>query len=371
MIKVYSILIMLVICMPAFTGTTHRSAAPGAEMKAFNPDISVVVDAQFFVSNEEEHKNFFYLDEVEMVFQSFVYPGVFGNVVLGMHEHDGHFDLDLEETYLSFYELPLGLNAHIGRKLIEFGRLNPIHKHHWYFTSFPLVYEELFGDHSWHADGIEVSTLIPNPLHKYIKLTLGAWAGEDDHDHSHDSRNGHDHHHGELDLHGDFFTGRLSANLFHSQSGDLLAGISGAIDSYSETKLYGFDLTYKHRWPYTHRRFRLQNELFKADTHDEEALGFYSLAQLSLDAYWDVGLRYDWTEILNDHDHHRELTNRNEHHDDDNEWALSAYFTYHFNEMMYLRPEYRFMKDHDGHSSNTLSLQLVWGFGPHAHRIED
>lgn len=357
----FIILVIVLLYHPVISATVHRSAAPGSEMSVMNPDISVVIETQLLMTDDDhiENKNSIQIEHIELVFQAYVYPGVFGNVVLSLHEHGDHWDLEAEEVYLSFLTLPLGLSADVGRKLINFGRLNPVHKHHWFFNSPPLAFENLFGDHGWGDNGIEVSKIIPNPLNMYANLTLGWWRGEDhDHHHEDDERNGHHHHdHGVLDFHDHVFTSRLSTNLFHSRTADVLAGFSYATDSHQDTQLFGFDLTYKYRWPMTFRRLRWQNELFKVESKESDPLGFYSLAHLSLNPYWDFGFRYDWTELYED--------------EDDVDWAVTAYLTYHFNEMMYLRPEYRYLRDHDGHSSNTLLVQLVWGFGPHAHRIED
>ena len=353
----------LLACPAAYSQEVHRAAAPGAAMKALIPDISAIVNTHAVFSEDKSihGRDRLSIREIELAIQSYVYPGVFGDIILNLHPENGHWDVDVEEAYLAFYELPWGLQADVGRKYVEFGRLNPVHEHHWFFTSFPLAFENIFGDHNWFDDGVQMSKLVPNPWDRYVKLTFGLWSGEGV---SFDAHNDGHAHNGGADIHEDeggssrsVYTGRVSANLFHDRTRDVLAGFSLARDSSGDNTIYGFDLTYKSRRPYTQRRFRWQSEVFRTDSEYSSPLGFYSLGQLSLDANWDVGVRYDWTELMED--------------DHETEWAASAYVTYHFSEMMYLRPEYRYHENHRGEGNSTLMLQLVWGFGPHAHRIED
>lgn len=388
-ISMISILLFLLACLPAHSGQRQRAAAPGAEMKVLNPDISAVVDTRLVFSEDKSisGRDEFRVEEIELVFQAYVYPGVFGNIVLGMHEHGDHRDVDAEEAYLSFYELPWGLQADVGRKLVDFGRINPVHRHAWHFASFPLAYENIFGDHPWSGDGLQLSKLVPNPWDRYINLRVGWWSGDglehrhddDNHYHARALNGNHNGRNGELDFHGSVYTGRLTTNLFYEQHHDALAGVSMARDSDGDNSLYGFDLTYRKRWPFTQRRFRWQNEVFMADTDHGSTTGFYSLAQLSLNNYWDVGIRYDWTELLEDDDHyHHALNGHNGHHHHghgshggDTEWAVSLYATHRFSETVYLRPELRYHRDHAGDGMSTFMLQFVWGFGPHAHPLED
>ena len=109
----------------------------------------------------------------------------------------------------------------------------------------------------------------------------------------------------------------------------------------------------------TYRKLKWHNELIYADIDDRDAdsLGFFSILRLTLDKYWETGLRYDWAEVLDQHE--------------EDEWAAGAFLTYYFTHSMYLRGEYRYTELPGGHEENALVIQFVWGLGPHAHRLED
>ena len=83
--------------------------------------------------------------------------------------------------------------------------------------------------------------------------------------------------------------------------------------------------------------------------------GAYSLLQLTLDKYWETGVRFDWW----DPDY------------EGGEWGLTTFLSYFISHSMYLRPAYRFSKFPDGDTEHQALVQFVWGLGPHAHRLED
>ncbi len=155
-----------------------------------------------------------------------------------------------------------------------------------------------------------------------------------------------------------------------------MPGYSFAGDDGGDTFLHGLDLTLIHRWPQSYRRLRWQNELFYRDweiadhAHHEDAAdplhlhgsgrhaddwGGYSLLQLTLDKYWETGVRFDWW----DADHLGD------------EWGVTTFLSYFFSHSMYLRPAYRYSRFPDGSNEHLGLVQLVWGLGPDAHRLED
>jgi hypothetical protein len=310
------------------------------------------------------------IGEAELGFQGFLWPGIRGDAFVALEQHvegDGHVttEIDLEEAYVSFLDLPAGLQLQAGRQLQDFGRLNPLHPHQWPIPDTPLPLRRLFGDHAWFDDGVQISALIPNPWDAYVKVQGGVWSGWQL-GHAH----GDEHEEGMVEAaefdqvtrwNGNVFTARASLDFPLGEDTNLMAGYSFAGDDGGDTFLHGLDLTLIHRWPRSYRRLRWQNELFYRDweaghdRRDANDWGGYSLLALTLDKYWETGVRFDWW----DADHLG------------GEWGVTTFFSYFFSHSMYLRPAYRYNSFPDGSDEHLALVQFVWGLGPHAHRLED
>ena len=357
----------------------HKAAPVGAYGGLMNPDVSVVGNFKGFVSSDEGnplHKKFL-VQEAELGLQGYLWPGVRGDVFAALEQHPGedrdiHTHVDLEEAYVSFLDLPLGFQVQAGRKLQDFGRVNPIHPHHWAFPDTPLPLERLFGDHPWFDDGVQVSTLVPNPLEAYFKIEGGVWNGkklgheEEAADEDGEEAIGFE---GPVDWGGHVFTARAAFDFSLGDQTNLMPGYSFAGGEFGDSILHGADLTLIHRWPQSYRRLRWQNELFFGDfeysgqevdgvpttKRHVDAWGGYSLLLMTLDKYWETGARFDWWNSE----------------DLDDEWGMTAFLTYYFSHSMYLRPAYRYSEFPGGADEHLGLVQLVWGLGPHSHRLED
>jgi hypothetical protein len=141
---------------------------------------------------------------------------------------------------------------------------------------------------------------------------------------------------------------------------DVEAGYSLAWDEPRETRLQGFDVTFFRQWPQSYHKLKWQNEFLfgDIDEYDTRSTGLYSLLQLTLDKNWEIGGRYDWSQSPAD--------------DTEHEWAVGPFVTYYFNESFYTRAQYRHRSMfEENEEENTVYLQLVWGMGPHSHRLEN
>lgn len=333
------------------------------------PEISVIVNtaANFSDNKNNANRNRVRVKEAELALQGYLYPGVRGDFVGAFEqEYEGNevtTEVDVEEAYLSFLELPLNLQALIGRKLINFGRLNPVHIHHWAFTDIPLILENFFGSHPWYDDGIALSCLLPVPL--YLKITGGIWNGKKL-GHSHE----HSHEEGEEDEHSDFgeeliewdglvYTGRIFTDIPISDQLNAGLGYSIARDEGGRNTLHEADLVLKYQWPLTYRRLKWHTELFYLieDTRDINPYGLFSYVTLSLTKNWELGTRYDWAEFADNDDKHA--------------WAGSGFLTYYFTHSLYTRGEYQYKEHATGENENIVYAQVVWGIGPHSHRLEE
>lgn len=363
----------------------HRAAPVGAYGGLMNPDISVVVDVKGLLSDTDTNPldEKIMLEHAELAIQGYLWPGIRADFVgaIGQHPEEGgriHTHTEVEEGYVSFLDLPANFQLQVGRKLLDFGRLNPIHPHHWAIPDTPLPLRRLFGDHSWYDDGFQVSALIPNPWDLYLKVQGGIWNGRalaeaEDHEHEHAAvENDVLRFQGPVDWGGRAYTARASLDFSLSQDANVMTGYSVASGEGGDSVLHGADLTLIHRWPQSYKKIRWQNELFFGDfelveeheleheltsiaAYDADAWGLYSLLQVTLTKYWETGVRYDWW----DGDHL------------DDEWGATAFLSYYFTHSMYVRPSYRYSELADGEDEHAFMVQFVWGLGPHAHRLED
>lgn len=368
----------------AKTTYTHTSSV-------MNPDISVIVDVkQRFnddVADDNRHK--LTVGEAELTLNGMIYPNISGDATIAVEneyssESDVETETDLEEAYITFLALPFNSQLLIGRKLIDFGLLNPQHPHEWAFADTPLVLENLFGHHPWYDDGIQGSVLIPNPLDVYWEAKFGVWNGRSlGHAHSHSDEEDHEAlENVPVSWEDMVFTARSYWNFPVGDNADVGLGYSAAWDEHPMTTLHGFDLTARYRFPNKYNWIKWQTEYILAnveaerlhDHHNEEeeehdpeiydyiANGMYTMLEYSINKYWRAGTRWDYAEY-NEHERYYQ-------------WANSYFLTYFFNHNLYARMEYRY-RDYsgleDGHQEpeNTLWFQIVWGLGPHGHGIAE
>jgi hypothetical protein len=359
-------------------GAPHRSQPVGS-WGIMNPSISAIADVQALFTNnkENDNRNKVRVKEVEFAFQGYLYPGIRADVIPALEmEYIGdevNVEIDLEEAYLTMSPIPLvgeyvPLGLQLGRKFMNFGILNPIHPHHWPFADTPLVLESFFGSHNWYDDGLQGFVNIPNPWDLYLKTTFGYWNGRqlghahghDEGDHAHEDE-GHAHSVGEpVQWDGRVYLSRTILGVPFGRTSDVRLGASVSWDEGRSTTLVGGDLTYTYRFPGTYHRLRWQNEFMAADigTGDYWRYGGYSLLAFSLGRYWETGARYDQSQILDPFV-------------SDDQWASTGFITYFLTHSLYFRGQYRYrntLEDEDEHNGY---IQMVFGLGPHAHRLEN
>jgi len=362
----------------AHEGTPYRSQ-PVGNWGIMNPSISAIADIQTLFTNnkENDNRNRIRVKEVEFAFQGYLYPGIRADVIPALEmEYIGdevNVEIDLEEAYLTMSPIPwvgeyVPLGLQLGRKLMNFGLLNPVHPHHWPFADTPLVLESFFGAHNWYDDGIQGFVNIPNPWDLYLKTTFGYWNGkelghshgEEEDDHAHEEE-GHAHSVGEpVQWDGRVYLSRTVLGVPFGRLSDMRLGASVSWDESRSTTLIGGDLTYTYHFPGTYHRLRWQNEFMAADMGkgDYWRYGGYSLLAFSLGRYWETGARYDRSQILDP------LVS-------EDEWASTGFITYFLTHSLYFRGQYRYrntLEDEDEHNGY---IQMVLGLGPHAHRLEN
>lgn len=141
-----------------------------------NPQLSVMIDGGYVGSSRPSDEyslpgfqlgeeaqlasSGFQINEAEINIQSNIDPYWFGNLTVGMHQHGGHTEFDLEEAFIRTLALPEGFSLTAGRFFSGLGYLNHHHRHQWDFADAPLVYRALFNN-QYRDDGIQLRWVAP------------------------------------------------------------------------------------------------------------------------------------------------------------------------------------------------------------------
>lgn len=350
----------------------HRAAPVGSYGGLMNPDVSAVVDLWGLLSDNGGNplRDRLNIRETELAFQAYLYPGIRGDLIIALHEHDHESEVHPEEAFVSFLDLPLGFQLLAGRKLMNFGRLNSQHPHHWKFAAQPLVLDNFFGDHPFFDDGVQADWLLPNPWDLYCNLTFGRWTGGTlGHEHESDGDDEGAHSPQTLRWRGAIYNGRATLDLPAGEISNIFLGYSIVWDEGRNSYLHGADMTLTYRSSMSYKRLKWQSELFYAETEEEHTpnpYGLYSMLSLTWNQYWEFGARYDRSEFF-----HQEQEQEEGQYKKNYEWGITGFLTYYFTHSLYLRCEYAYSIDRFEVEENRFIGQIVWGLGPHAHRLEN
>ena len=116
------------------------------------PNISVIGS---FLGMHTDHADSFEVSEIELSFQHMLYPSVKADIFMALHKEDGELKLALEEGYVTFLDLfggvapnllsILGIEGIIGKKMFNFGKINPLHPEQWSFIDRPIATQHVLG----------------------------------------------------------------------------------------------------------------------------------------------------------------------------------------------------------------------------------
>jgi len=331
------------------------------------PNISVIGN---IVGVSNDHQKTMDVKDIEFSFQHYLYPSVKADVFVGLHKEHGERSLELEEGYVTFLDtlnvvvpnagLPSGLGTIVGKKLIGFGKINPLHPEQWQFVDRPLLNATFLGKgHGLSAEGGQLSALLPLPF--FSQLEWGYWTASA---HGHDeSSSGHDDHD---EAHGVEYENRLmstrlwnSVSISDAQEVELgfnyLLGNASASDEDDQQAVMGVDITFNQALG--DRTLTLQGEFASAEYGEEgEAREKQSASVLTamIDATKNtkLGLRYDQLGKHGDEGH------------DVSQLALVV--TRQLTETSKFRLQYNSSEELE----NTVLAQFIFGMGPHSHVLQ-
>lgn len=349
-----------------------------------NPDIGVVFDVVGTLSEdkpgdavEDDGLDRFSVREIELNIGHDIDPYARLDATITFSDFE---DVDIEEAYASYSDLPFDIWGRIGRLRLPIGLSNPKHRDQLFSVDEPLMIRRFLGNEGLFRTGVEFSRFLPTFSDKLTQqvrwgMTEGG-AGEGGTIF------------GESRQHPTYFA-RLRNELALSQSDSLslgttfLAGSGDAADNETDVMGLGFDAEYQHKFG-QYRTLTLQAESLLQDRDhpitpfaDSQVWGYYLLANLRATQRWSFGTRYDFAEVA-DYDPYA-LTGRNPEDDpwnlfrpspNDDESSISAWITFHQSEFAQWRLQYDHLDYANGLDDDQLRLQATFSVGWHQHAIK-
>jgi hypothetical protein len=105
----------------------------------------------------------FSLGEAEINLKGSIDSSFFGNLTVGLHDHEGEIEVELEEAWLQTTGLPGGIQLTAGRLFSSAGYLNNFHFHSDDFADRPLPYQAFLGGR-YSVDGVQARWIAPASL---------------------------------------------------------------------------------------------------------------------------------------------------------------------------------------------------------------
>ncbi|MBI4051629.1 MAG: hypothetical protein HY400_03905 [Elusimicrobia bacterium] len=345
-----------------------QSSAPVASAlqasNVLNPNVSVIgwfqgESGQRKLGEGEEAPPAFQLKEAEIAFQSVVDPYARADFFVAVEPSEEK--VDLEEGYLTWFNLPYDLALKVGKFKGNFGKFNRTHTPETAFSDRPIVHEKYFGEEGLSSMGGSLSWHVPNPwifvdLNAEV-LNMPKFSEVPAFDEAR-----------RKDL---LYIGRLSGYYDLTESANFTLGTSyvhgssgqefDAISSSSKTlasQLYGLDITFRWKNPQRaiYRSFFWQTEAFWnkreiSSLPSVKSFGLFTHLEYQFLRRWRVGGRYDWSESPSDDSQH--------------EAGGLLYLTFAPSEFSLISVQGRQIKKPTGETENVGFLKITFNIGPH------
>jgi len=321
--------------------------------KIFNPDISVIADLEGHAGdrNESDPRDALSLEEVEIAFEAFVDPYAKARFFLTVTPDE----VEIEEGYASFVNLPIPVTVKAGKVKATFGKANTWHTHIRPWVDQPLVIHNFFGDEQLADTGVSVSYLFPTDL-AVTEGTVEVFSGNAEAFQPQQPN----------DL---FYNTHLK--VFHdlSENSNVEIGASlarGTVAQDPEGQAFGSashfgGLDFTYRWKplgrSIYRSFIGRAELIVNDREDldDQAIGYYGSADYQLARRWITGIRLDSADDPLDPSH----TDR----------GASLLLTFRPSEFSQLRGQLRRTRYGNGPTANELLFHLQFAIGAHGAHV--
>ena len=369
--KILSVVVALTLAAGVVTAQT-----------TLNPDISAVGDFRLYSHDDstradESEKLNFADPEMELSVGGYLNPYARADVVVAWHKGT---NAEIEEVYATILRgLPLGANLRVGKYLLEFGRLNPVHPHAYSFIARPLVHESFFGDHGLSDVAVRASFVVPtgNAFTEIMGAVLKGDALKE-HEHGDDEEAGETEHEHEDGRRDPGFFRRLATSLALSENSELALGTSVLNEVYGFTEhdeveeesadpeqlrswVFGGDIKFKSK-PSRYRTLQVEAEfLTRVDERHEgddlKSYGGYGYIDYRFMQKYNVGgifERVSRKEAHEEETHHHKVTRT----------GLFAGFA-PIEETSLVRLAGHYIDPDDGDGYWEVTLQLIVSLGPH------
>jgi hypothetical protein len=341
-------------------------------LSALNPEISVTGDVFAFARSRQTDSNNFVPREFEFSFISNLDPFSRAKIFVAHHVHGGEIppfgeeesteeahgsEVEIEEGYVEWVNLPAGIGLTLGKFRQRFGRLNRWHAHALPAQQLPLPYVAYLGEEGLAQTGVSLHWLAP--VHGFG--TWEAW-GEV-------TRSSSETVFGESN--GISALAHINAFFELSPATYFELGISGLTGGREETvgptdppgatgtRLVAADFTFDWRPPEraTYRQFTLHGAaMLNRRTFEQadgvDAFGAFAIAEFKFARQWILGARYEYAE--------------NPALPDENAWLFAPALTWWQSEFVRLRAEYDVYRG-PLERFGQFVLQATFAMGPHKH----
>lgn len=341
----------------------NKTKTPGALQASniLNPNISAIGWFQGEAGRRHagEEVSAFQFKEVEVSVQSIIDPYARADFFIAVEPPEGK--VELEEGYITWFNLPYNLALRAGKMKGNFGKFNRAHRPETAFADRPLAHEAYFGEEGLSGAGGSLSWHVPNP---WLFVNLDAevlTSPEAAKAPAFDKAR-------KKDL---LYIGRANGYYDLTESANIAFGgnyaygsaghefnVLSSSSSTLKSQLYGMDLTFRWKNPRRaiYRSLFWQTEVFwnKRDLNTESYImsaGLFSHLEYQFTRRWRTGGRYDWTESPTDSSKHDQ--------------GGLYYLTFMPSEFNLISLQGRHVKRGDGSKETLGWLKVTFNIGPH------
>ncbi len=339
------------------------------QQSGLNPNISVSGDFFGAISTEDADfikdpgefsygNNNFYLRELELTLVAPLDPFTRGKTFISVTETE----ISIEEAYMDWLNLPLGMNLKAGLFNAEWGILNRYHDHALPQFDRPKVLSNMFSNGNMGGFGLAGNFLLPRLFWSDASsLDLTVISGGT----------------------GNSFTDSGKHNLlyvtnlttFYDLTQDTffewrIGGVTGYNDPAEEYRSYIGNFAFNLKWlPAGRSKYRTvdwKTEVIfsRRETQGDpiNSMGFYSSLQNKINASWWLMGRVDYSQLPYD--------------SDQDEWAFTGGADYWQSDFVFIRFQYQYSKREFSNllryngpfpKDHTFIVQVNWAMGPHKH----
>ncbi len=332
-----------------------------------NPDISLVGDVRAVARSSEtadstgERQFSFDFEELEFDFNAYLNPYMRADVFVGIHGTGP--EIEIEEAVLTVLRgLPAALQFSVGQYLLDFGKINTQHPHQWSWMERPLMHQTMLGEEGLKALGVRLTTLIPIG-ESALGISASGFSGSAFEVHGHEE--GAEEEEAAPEIMG---SGRISLfrQLSDTWSTELGASyLGGNYDPVEPLSTSQGAVDWKLRWrPNSYSSFSWVVEAMTSEREVEpedslsaittvDAWGVFTSAEMQWRKRWSGGAFFDQTQDATAQD--AQTT------------AVGGFLDFWpVEETARIGLVYRHeSSDLYPYDNDTLTLQFVWGMGPH------